>query len=535
MEYDYVIVGAGSAGSVLADRLTASGKYTVLLLEAGPSDYKSPWIHFPAGVFHLLDNKKVNWCYYTKPEPRTRNREILYPRGRVLGGSSSINGSLQVRGQREDFDDWAAMGCRGWSYAEVLPYFKKSETYIPGDPEYRGRNGPLVIQDFANHHPLTVDFVKAGQQVGLEWNPDYNAARQDGIGYAQLTRKGRWRMSTARAFLRPAMKRANLKVETDVLVTGLNFAGNRVAGVSFGRGNGHALPEPVTARREVILSAGAINSPHLLQLSGIGAPEHLKSIGVPVRSALPGVGNNFHDHYVARVVRDVHGRITVNEQSRGLRLMWELLRFAFRADGILTYTAGNSLVFARSRPELARPDIQLTFAPASYQDGRLGKLDVKPGMTSGGWQLRPESRGSVLAKSSDPRQAPAIAPNYLDHETDRAAFVAALRLARKLLNAPIFEACGGKEVHPGKDVQTDDEWLDYGYRNGGTVYHPVGTCKMGTDRMAVVDPELRVHGVAGLRVVDASIMPVTTSGNTNAPTIMIAEKAADMILGSAET
>ena len=534
MEYDYVIVGAGSAGSVLADRLTASGKYTVLLLEAGPSDYKSPWIHFPAGVFHLLDNKKVNWCYYTKPEPRTRNREILYPRGRVLGGSSSINGSLQVRGQREDFDDWAAAGCRGWSYADVLPCFKKSETYLPGDPEYRGRSGPLVIQDFANHHPLTVDFVKAGQQAGLAWNPDYNAAHQDGIGYAQLTRKGRWRMSTARAFLRPAMKRANLKVETDVLVTGLNFAGNRVAGVSFGRGNGQAVSEPVNARREVILSAGAINSPHLLQLSGIGAPDHLKSIGVPVRAALPGVGYNFHDHYVARVVRDVHGRITVNEQSRGLRLMWELLRFAFRADGILTYTAGNSLVFARSRPELTRPDIQLTFAPASYQDGRLGKLDVKPGMTSGGWQLRPLSRGSVLAKSGDPRQAPAIAPNYLDHETDRAAFIAALRLARKILNAPIFEVCGGKEVHPGKDVQTDDEWLDYGYRNGGTVYHPVGTCKMGTDRMAVVDPELRVHGVAGLRVVDASIMPVTTSGNTNAPTIMIAEKAADMILQSAE-
>ena len=398
MEYDYVIVGAGSAGSVLADRLTASGKYTVLLLEAGPSDYKSPWIHFPAGVFHLLDNKKVNWCYYTKPEPRTRNREILYPRGRVLGGSSSINGSLQVRGQREDFDDWAAMGCRGWSYADVLPYFKRSETYLPGDPEYRGRSGPLVIQDFANHHPLTVDFVKAGQQAGLAWNPDYNAAHQDGIGYAQLTRKGRWRMSTARAFLRPAMKRANLKVETDVLVTGLNFAGNRVAGVSFGRGNGQAVPEPVTARREVILSAGAINSPHLLQLSGIGAPDHLKSIGVPVRAALPGVGYNFHDHYVARVVRDVHGRITVNEQSRGLRLVWELVRFAFRADGILTYTAGNGLVFARSRPELTRPDIQLTFAPASYQDGRLGKLDVKPGMTSGGWQLRPESRGSVLAQ-----------------------------------------------------------------------------------------------------------------------------------------
>ena len=300
MEYDYVIVGAGSAGSVLADRLTASGKYTVLLLEAGPSDYKSPWIHFPAGVFHLLDNKKVNWCYYTKPEPRTRNREILYPRGRVLGGSSSINGSLQVRGQREDFDDWAAMGCRGWSYADVLPYFKKSETYLPGDPEYRGRSGPLVIQDFANHHPLTVDFVKAGQQAGLAWNPDYNAAHQDGIGYAQLTRKGRWRMSTARAFLRPAMKRANLKVETDVLVTGLNFAGNRVAGVSFGRGNGHAVTraghraargDPLGRRHQLAASSAAIRhrctrSPEVHRRAGArGAARRRLQLPRPLRGA----------------------------------------------------------------------------------------------------------------------------------------------------------------------------------------------------------------------------------------------------------
>ncbi len=533
MEYDYVIVGAGSAGSVLADRLTASGKHSVIVLEAGPSDRASPWIHFPAGFFRLLDDSRVNWVYYTEPEARTQNRKILYPRGKVLGGSSSINGVMQVRGQREDFDDWAALGCQGWSYEEVLPYFKKSETYLPGDPVYRGKSGPLIIQDYANHHPLTHDFITAGKQTGLAFNPDYNGATQEGVSLVQQTRSGRWRMSTARAFLRPAMTRPNLRVETGVLVTALNFAGNRVSGVTFAREVGAGSPEPVTARREVILAAGAINSPHILQLSGIGAPQHLASLGIPVRTALPGVGFNFHDHYVARVTRSIHGRLTVNEQARGWRLMVELLRYALRGDGILTYAAGNGVVFARSRPELGRPDIQMAFAPASYQHGRLGKLDTKPGMTCGGWQLRPLSRGSVLARSKNPCEAPAISPNYLDHEEDRAALVAVLKMSRTLLNAPVFAACGGDEVVPGRQVQSDDEWLDYAYRNGGTVYHPVGTCKMGTDRMAVVDAELRVHGVPGLRVVDASIMPVTSSGNTNAPTIMIAEKAADLILASA--
>lgn len=534
MEFDYVIVGAGSAGSILADRLSASGKYSVIVLEAGPTDYKSPFIHFPAGFFKLLENTKVNWVYHTAPEERTKNRRILYPRGRVLGGSSSINGVMQVRGQPEDYNDWAAMGAHGWSYEEVLPYFKKSETYLPGDPAYRGKSGPLIVEEYRGHHPLTHDWVKAGQQLGLKYNPDYNGPSQDGIGYVQQTRGGRWRMSTARAFLHPAMKRSNLKVETGVLVKGLNYSGNRVSGVTFARGMGKGESMPVTAKREVIVCGGAVNSPQLLQLSGIGNPEHLKSIGVPVKVALPGVGYNFHDHYVARVVREVNGRITVNEQSRGWRLGVELAKWVFRGDGILTYSAGNGIAFWRSRPELTRSDIQMTFAPASYPNGQIGKLDTMPGMTCGAWVSRPEARGTILARSANPLEPPEIKPNYLGHEQDRQVMVHALRLCRKMLHAPVFDSYGGREIYPGKDIETDDEWLDYAYQYGSTVYHPVGTCKMGTDRMAVVDPELRVHGVAGMRIVDASVFPKMTSSNTNAPTMMIAEKAADMILAAAE-
>ncbi|HRD76008.1 MAG TPA: GMC family oxidoreductase N-terminal domain-containing protein [Hyphomicrobiaceae bacterium] len=535
MTFDYVIIGAGSAGATIANRLTESGRYSVLLLEAGPSDLKSPYIHFPAGFMRLLDDRRVNWVYHTEPEERTGSRKLLYPRGKVLGGSSSINGVLQVRGQHQDFDDWAAMGCRGWSFREVLPFFRRSETYLPGDPAYRGKSGPLIVSDIANHHPLTLDFVKAGQELGLPYNPDYNGAQQEGVGTYQQTRKGRLRMSTARSYLRPAMKRANLKVETEAHVLGLKFEGNRIAGLSYrkGKADGASPPIEALAGREVILCAGAINSPHILQLSGIGAPDDLKRIGVPVRVALPGVGYNFHDHYVARVVRNVRGRVTVNEQSRGWRLGVEVLRYVLKGDGILTYAAGNGVAFVRSEGHMTRPDIQLSFAPASFADGRLGVLADRPGMTCGGWQLRPTSRGSVLAKSSNPAEAPAIRPNYLAEEVDQRAMVAVLRWSRALLNAPVFADCGAEEAVPGPGITTDDEWLAYARANGTTVYHPVGTCKMGTDRLAVVDPELRVHGIAGLRVADASIMPVTTSGNTNAPTIMIGEKAADMILAAA--
>ena len=528
--YDYIIVGAGSAGCVLADRLTESGRFKVLLLEAGPSDLASPHLHYSAGFFFVLENKRVNWVYHTDPEAPTDNRAMLFPRGRVLGGTSSLNGSLQVRGQHEDYDNWARMGNDGWSYADVLPYFKKSERYLPGDPKYRGKEGRLIVSDYANHHPLTTDFVKAGQELGLEYNPDHNAAKQEGVGYYQQTRSGRLRMSTARAFLKPARRRANLRVETGAMMTGLDFEGNRVGGVTYmHKGRSHI----VKAAREVILSAGSINSPQALLLSGIGDPAHLKSLGITPKIALPGVGQNLHDHYVTRVVRSVHGRVTVNQQSRFPRVIWEVIRYLLRGDGIMTYAAGNGVAFVRSSPDQPRPDLQLSFAPASYVAGRIGALDRVPGMTCGTWQLRPESRGSVLARSADWREAPSIRPNYLDHETDQRVTVAGLKWCRDILHAPVFAATSGKETIPGPDVQSDADWLSYARENGTTVYHPVGTCKMGQDAMAVVDKQLRVHGVPGLRVVDASIMPTTTSGNTNAPTIMIAEKAADMIMEAA--
>lgn len=485
-----------------------------------------PWIHVPAGFVRMLDDKRVNWVYRTEPEPGTNNRAMLFPRGRVLGGSSSINGLLYVRGQPQDYDSWAQAGNRGWSHEDVLPYFRKAERKAKGDPSYRGTDGPLTVDEFADHHPLTHVFVKAGQEAGLSYNPDTNSAVQDGVGYYQQTRRGRFRASTAQAYLKPAMERKNLLVETEAMATRILFDRWIATGIAYRRGG---QDREVRARREVILSGGSVNSPQLLQVSGVGPGEHLWQLGIQPVHELPGVGRNFHDHFVSRIVHRMRGIASINERARGWRLMIELFKYATLGRGILTYSAGNGVAFIRTRPGLEAPDFQLSFAPASFKDGVLGKLDDEPGATLGGWQLRPESRGSVMIRSADPMEPPAIRPNYLAAETDQRATVAGLKMSRTILDAPAFARWNAGEKHPGPDVQSDDEWLDYARRNGTTVYHPVGSCKMGPDRMSVVDSRLRVHGLERLRVVDASIMPVMVSGNTNAATIMIAEKAADMI------
>ncbi len=528
-EFDYVIVGAGSAGCVLANRLSAGGKHTVLLLEAGPKD-SNIWIHIPLGYGKLFKEKTVNWMYQTEPEPGLDGRQVFQPRGKVLGGSSSINGLLYVRGQHEDYDRWRQRGNVGWGYDDVLPYFKKAENQTRGADPYHGTGGPLTVSDWRHDDPLSEAFVKAAVEAGIRFNPDFNGAAQEGAGFFQTTtRRGR-RASSAFSYLRPARGRGNLRIETNALAQRLIFEGRRACAVDYSQ---NGVVHRARARREILVSSGAYNSPQLLQLSGVGPAELLQQHGIEVVLDAPGVGNDLQDHLQVRVMMRCAQNVTLNDVvNNPFRSMMAGLQYAALRKGPLTIAAGTSGAFLKTNPRLATPDIQIHFIP--FSTDKMGeKLHPFPGFSASVCQLRPESRGSLRIRSADPTVPPEIRINYLATETDRAANIDAIRILRKILAAPALQPYVVNEVEPGAQVESDDDLLAFCRQRGSTVYHPTSTCRMGVDPLAVVDAQLRVRRIEGLRVVDASVMPDLMSGNTNAPTIMIAEKASDMILQDA--
>jgi choline dehydrogenase len=529
--FDYIIVGAGSAGCVLANRLTASGRYSVLLLEAGGRD-RNIWIHIPLGYGKLFNNAKVNWLYASEPEPELNNRRIIQPRGKVLGGSSSINGLLYVRGQHEDFDHWRQLGNVGWGFADVLPYFKRAEDQERGADALHGVDGPLAVSNVSEPHALCEAFIEAARQAGFPRNDDFNGAAQEGAGYFQLTAKNGRRWSTARGYLRPAARRSNLAVATDALATRILFEGRRAVGVEYRQGestiNAHA-------NVEVILAGGAFNSPQLLQLSGLGPADLLRAHSIDVIADLPGVGADLQDHLQIRMQYCCTEPITMNDVINDWRHRYSAgLRYVLSRKGLLTIGAGYAGAFLRTRPELETPDVQIHFLIFSADSAGAG-LHNFPGFMTSVCQLRPESRGFVRIKSRDPHMPPAIQPHYLSSRRDRDTVVDGLKLLRRIMEQPAMRRYIAEERAPGPHCVSDTDLLAFARETGTTVYHPTSTCRMGADAAAVVDARLRVRGFERLRVVDASIMPAVVSGNTNAAVVMIAEKGADIILEDARS
>lgn len=525
--FNYIIVGGGTAGCVLANRLSDNPSNSVLMLEAGGRDI-NPWIHVPVGYFKTMHNPSTDWCYKTEPDPGLNGRSINWPRGKVLGGSSSINGLLYLRGQKEDYDDWEQAGNPGWSFDDILPYFIRCEHQERGPSEFHGDHGMLKVSDMRIERDIGRAFILGAQEIGIPYNEDFNGATQTGVGYFQLTAwKGR-RCSSAVGYLRPATKRSNLKVVTRALTRRIVFEGARAVGVEYQQGD---TRKTANANCEVILSAGAINSPHLLMLSGVGNADHLREFQVPVQHHLPGIGENLHDHLQIRSVYRCSVK-TLNDEIRNpvYKMLIGLQYIAFRT-GPMSMAASQIGIFTGSQLHIKRPDIQFHFQPLSSDSPGKG-VHHYSGITSSVTQLRPTSRGHLRLKSTNPEDYIAIHPNYLATEEDQETTVNAMKVSRNIANTQAMSGFIDEEILPGDNVHSDDELLDCARNIGETIYHPVSTCKMGpaSDTMAVVDARLRVYGLKGLRVVDASIMPVITSGNTNAPTFAIAEKAADMIL-----
>ena len=531
--FDYVIVGSGAAGSVLANRLSADPTITVCVLEAGPPD-RNPWIHIPAGFIKTLVDPAVTWQFKTEPLEMTGGRRISTTQGRTLGGSSSVNGMIYNRGQPGDLDHWAQRGNRGWGYADCLPYYRRSENRIGFGEGNRGRaEGGIPVTDMDWINPLSEAFIAGCVGLGIPRNPDYNSGDQAGVGYFQRAIQNGRRVSAARAFLKPALARPNLEVRTNARASRILFQGKRATGIAYLAAR-NAPPRTVLARREVIVSAGTVNTARLLQVSGVGPADLLGRLGVPVVHDVRGVGSNFRDHYASRfVMRAKPGTETLNDLARGLKLGVQVARWGMRKPSILATAPSHVHVFWKSFEGLDQPDLQCVFTPGSYAEGKVYVLDDYPGVTAGAWQHRPESTGWVKARSADVFDDPEINPNYLSDPMDIRVHLGGMRLLRRMLGTPELGRYVERETLPGPDVQTDDELLDFAKKNGSTTYHLIGTARMGpdTDPTAVVSDRLLVHGMQALRVVDASIMPAMTSANTYATTLMIAEKAADFILG----
>lgn len=528
--YDFIIVGAGSAGSVLANRLTDNGRWSVLLLEAGAASH--PYSSVPASFGLLIDHPGANWRYASEPEENTANRRIPVPRGKLLGGSSAINGLVFVRGQPLDYNIWSQYGNRGWSFEDVLPIFKRMEDFQPDSDanggDLRAQGGPVKITEVPDQNPLYDAWFAAAKEIGVPRNADYNGASQEGICKTQTTIFNGRRMSTAHCYLKPARKRSNLRIVTRASVSTLVLEGTRCVGVSYRVGD---KTVQARANTEVIVAAGGVASPQLLELSGIGRPEVLKAQGIAVQHALEGVGENLRDHINARIQwRITRKGVSYNERVRGLGKVREAARYLTTRGGFLSLPSAPLLAFLKTRPELETPDIQAHLVPYSVKNPKRRELHDQPGMTMSCYQLRPESLGSIHIKSADPDEQPAIRFNFLSDDIDRQTMVDGFRLVRRIGDASALDGIRGDERSPGADVKSDDEILAWIRANAETAYHPIGTCRMGpAGKLTVVDDRLRIHGLSGLRVADASIMPSMVSGNTNAAAIMIGEKASDLI------